>query len=415
MSTQDQAAVTRTNAVENMAGAQGAQGTAISMYCILLLSYTLMAADRYLFPVLAADVRKAFSFSIPEIGLLATIFTLGLGIGGIPTGYFLARYTRKMVLLTGIVIFSGATAVTTIIPGFWTMLLCLAAQGIGMSMLATSMFALAASYFSQNRSAAIGSVNFCYGIGGYLGPKLAGRLRQSYNSWHAPMLSFGAAGFVMAALIAVTVRPWFSETRRAAEVKADSGGATSLANPNSVILAILSVIHGLSMYGFLGLYPTFLREVLHYSPADAGAVVGFFGVGALASIPCGWIGDRYSPKLVMSGSLFCSAILGYLFFQPSPSMHMREFLTCIYGVTGSAILYVNLAGYHVKALRRSLSNRGSGMFVTSLYGGAAFGGLLLGKLANWGGWLRASEIEMSLFCFLGAILALALRPSEMSL
>jgi MFS family permease len=182
-----------------------------------------------------------------------------------------------------------------------------------------------------------------------------------------------------------------------------------------VILAILSVIHGLSMYGFLGLYPTFLREVLHYTPADAGGVVGFFGVGALASIPCGWIGDRYSPKLVMSGSLFCSAILGYLFFQPSPSMHMRELLTCIYGVTGSAILYVNLAGYHVKALRRSLSNRGSGMFVTSLYGGAAFGGLLLGKLANWGGWLRASEIEMSLFCFLGAILALALRPSEMSL
>ena len=29
-----------------------------------------------------------------------------------------------------------------------------------------------------------------------------------------------------------------------------------------------------------------------------------FGIGALASIPCGWIGDRYSPKLVLSGSLF---------------------------------------------------------------------------------------------------------------
>ena len=42
------------------------------------------------------------------------------------------------------------------------------------------------------------------------------------------------------------------------------------------------------------------------------------------------------------------------------------------------MLYVNLAGYHVKALRRSLSSRGSGMFVTSLYGGAAFGGYLLG-------------------------------------
>ena len=118
----------------------------------------------------------------------------------------------------------------------------------------------------------------------------------------------------------------------------------------------------------------------------------------------------------MSGSLLSIAVLGYLFFQPSPTMPMRELLTCIYGVTGSAVLYVNLAGYHVKALRRSLSSRGSGMFVTSLYGGAAFGGYLLGWLVGHaGGWLAASEIQMSLLCFLGAILALALRPSEMSL
>lgn len=385
------------------------------MYCVLLVSYILMAADRYLFPVLAADVRKAFGFSLANTGLLSTIFTLGLGIGGLPTGFLLARTSRKLVLLTGIVIFSSATALTTVVPGFWSMLVCLAAQGIGMSMLATSMFALAASYFADYRSAAIGSVNFCYGIGGFLGPFIAGKLRKAYN-WHAPMVSFGAFGFVMVALIAATVRPWFSETKHAAVAKADSGGAETLANRNTVILTVLSLIHGLSMYGFLGLYPLFLRESLHYAPDDAGKVIGFFGIGALASIPCGWIGDRFSPRLVMCGSLLCSSVLGYLFFQTSPSMGMREFLTCVYGVTGSAILYVNLAGYHVKSLRRSLSSKGSGMFVTSLYGGAAFGGYLLGFLVGHaGGWLAASEIEMSLLCFLGAILALALRPSEMSL
>jgi DHA1 family inner membrane transport protein len=96
-------------------------------------------------------------------------------------------------------------------------------------------------------------------------------------------------------------------------------------------------------------------------------------------------------------------------------MLTREILTCIYGVTGSAVLYVNLAGYHVKALRRSLSSRGSGMFVTSLYSGAAFGGYLLGGIAARGGWLLAGEIQMSLLSLVGAALALALRSSEMSL
>src|SRR5260370_41529506 len=107
-----------------------------------------------------------------------------------------------MVLLTGIFFFSAATALTPQVPGFWTMLVCLAAQGIGMSMLATSMFALAASYFSGYRSAAIGSVNFCYGIGGFLGPYLAGKLRQSYSTRRAPVPSFGAFGFVMVVPIA---------------------------------------------------------------------------------------------------------------------------------------------------------------------------------------------------------------------
>ena len=50
---------------------------AIAMFCVLLLSYVLMAADRYLFPVLAVDVRKDFGLTLSSAGLLSTIFTLG--------------------------------------------------------------------------------------------------------------------------------------------------------------------------------------------------------------------------------------------------------------------------------------------------------------------------------------------------
>jgi len=397
----------------------GMGGIAIAMFCVLLVSYVLMAADRYLFPVLAPDVRRAFGFSLSNTGLLSTIFTLGLGLAGLPTGYLLTRFSRKTVLLIGIAIFSGATALTTVAVGFFSMLVCLAAQGIGMSMLATSMFALAANYFSGNRAAAIGSVNFCYGLGGFLGPFLTGIIRTNYgssaNAWHAPMLAFGGFGFAMIAVIAATVRPWFSETQQASKTLADTGGASSLVNRNTVILTILSLIHGLTMYGFLGLYPTFLRENLHYSPAQAGTVIGFFGIGALGSILGGWLGDRVSPKLVLSGSLLAVAVLGSLFFLPSLGMVAREILACCYGLTGSSVLYVNLAGYHVKALRRSHSSRGSGMFVTSLYAGAAFGGYLLGALATPYGWQLASQIDISLLCLVGAVLALAIRPREMSL
>ena len=228
------------------------------------------------------------------------------------------------------------------------------------------------------------------------------------------MIAFGLFGFLMIGAIALGVRPWFSETQRASQARSDTGGAATLANRNTVLLTILCMIHGLSMYGFLGLYPTFLRESLHYTPKVAGFVVSFFGVGALASIAGGWIGDRISPRLALSGAFLCIAVLGYLFFQPSLSALTREILTCLYGVVGSAVLYVNLAGYHVKSLRAGLASRGSGMFVTSLYGAAAFSGYSIGAITSHVGWLRAGEIQMSLLCLIGAALSLALRPSEMS-
>jgi DHA1 family inner membrane transport protein len=393
----------------------GTRGVAIAMFCVLLTSYVLMAADRYLLSVLAPDVRRYFGFSLANTGLLTTIFTLGLGIGGLPTGYLLSRFSRKMVLLTGIAIFSTATVLTVRATGLGSMVVLLAVQGIGMAMLATSMFALAASYFVKNRAAAIGSVNFCYGIGGFIGPNLAGYLLTRYMNWKVPMAAFGLFGYFMIGLIIVSVRPWFSETKRAATARADAMGAPTLANRNTVILTILSIIHGLSMYGFLGLYPTFLREILHYTPSAAGAVMGFFGIGALASIGGGWIGDRFSPRVVLSAAYVGIAVLGYLFFQESASHLTRQILTCIYGVVGSAVLYVNLAGYHVKSLRGTLASRGSGMFVTTLYGAAAFSGYIMGAIASRAGWMMAAEIQMTLLSIVGAVLALALRPSEMAL
>src|SRR5260370_29070992 len=347
----------------------GTRTVAMTVYCILLLSYVLMAADRYLFPVIAPYVRWEFGFSRALTGLLTTIFTLGLGLGGLTTRYILARLSRKSVMLVGIAIFSGATALTTMIHGFWGMLFCLAAQGIGMAMLATSMFALAASYFMTYKAAAIGSVNFCYGIGGFVGSSLAGVLLTKYGNWRAPMVAFGLFGFVMIAIIAVSVRSWFSETRGAASGRMTAGGAESLWNRNSVLLTILSVIHGLSMYGFLGGYASFLQENLHYTPTRAGVVVGFFALGALASIARRWLGNRFPPPMVFIAAYACIAVLGYLFFQVTPAPGARELLTCHYRAVGSAVLYVSLAAYHVKSLRSSLASKGSGMFVTSLYGG----------------------------------------------
>jgi DHA1 family inner membrane transport protein len=79
------------------------------------------------------------------------------------------------------------------------------------------------------------------------------------------------------------------------------------------------------------------------------------------------------------------------------------------------MIYVNLAGYHVKALRSNLASRASGVFVTSLYGSAAFAGYLMGWIVTHAGWVTAGAIQISFLSLLAGVLALALRPDQMSL
>ncbi len=394
----------------------GSPSVALVMYSVMLLSYALMAANRFLLPTVATNVKNEFVFSLAQTGLLTTIFTLGLGLGGLPTGFLLSRFSRKTVLLCGIAIFSSAVAATTVATGFLSLVLCLAVMGVGMAMEATVMFALAASYFYNNRGAAIGSVNFCYGLGGIAAPIIAGWLLATYGNWRTPMQVFGAAGFVMIVLIGLFVRHWFSETKRASTARASTGGASSLTNRNTILLTIISLIYGLVLYGFLGMYVTFLRDPngLAFPPQTAARVYSLFGVGALLSIAGGWLGDKFSPKTVLAGAFLTTAVLGYLFVHGPATIGFQGALTFTYGVVGSAILYVNLAGYHVKAVQSSLASKGSGMFVTSLYTSSALAGYLMGFFANQIGWVAAFGVQISLLSVVAAVLALGLRQSEMS-
>ncbi len=385
------------------------------MYGVLLLAYSVNAADRQLFALLAHDVRVQYGFSLSDTGLLTTIFTLGLAVAGLPTGFLLARFSRKTVLLLGIGIFSTGTALTVLALGFPDMLVYLAATGIGEAMQLTVMIAIAANYFVGYRAAAIGSMNVSFGLGAFTGPILGGLLLTSFGNWHAPMIAFGLFGFLMMALIALTVRPWFSETHRAANARTDFLGAPTLLNRNTIILTVLSVIGGLVLFGFTGMYPTYLREALNYTPKAAGIVASFYGFGALLSIGGGWLGDRFSPRAVLSAAFFCIAALGYLCFHGSEAIVPRAILTCAYGAIGSGTIYVNLAGYHVKAVRSSLSSRASGMFVTSLYAAAAAAGYLMGGIASHAGWALAGEIQISLLSVVAGSLALSLRPERMAL
>jgi MFS transporter, DHA1 family, inner membrane transport protein len=389
---------------------------AIAAIAVLIASYCVNAMDRTLFPLMLTDVRKEYGFSLPQAGLMSTFFTLGMTLAGIPTGYLMSRYSRKTVIQVGIFIYSAATIITVVAVAFADMLFYRAITGIGEAMQLTALLAVFSSYFARYRAAGVGILNYAYAGGAAIGPALGAKLLVDYGTWRAPMIIYGVIGLVMMVLIAALVRPSLSETNTAKQQNARiaAGGASTLKNPNTFVLVVLSIIFGLALYGYLGMYPTFLREQLHYAPADAGRVMSIYGLGVLISLFSGWLGDRFSPRVVLGTSFLLASATAALLFNGPADFASQAAFSLVLGATFSGTIFVNLAAYHVKSVSADLSGRASGVFVTSVYGSATIAGYVIGWIVGLAGWTVAGNIQLVLLCLTGAVISLALRPERMA-
>ncbi len=164
-------------------------------FTILIGSYVVNAMDRTLFPLLLPEGRREYGFNLPEAGLMSTVFTIGMALAGLPTGYLMSRYARKSVAQIGMFIFSAATPVTVLATGFGDMLFYRALTGIGEAMQLTALLAIVSSFFPNYRAAGIGALNCSYGVGAVLGPLLGAAMLSTYGTWRGPMIGFGIIGF----------------------------------------------------------------------------------------------------------------------------------------------------------------------------------------------------------------------------
>ena len=387
---------------------------AVLMYAALLVSYVINAMDRQLYSVIASDVGSEFGFTLPQLGLQSTIFTLGMGVAGIPAGLLLAKASRRGVALAGLAIFSAATLLTAYATGFWDLLAYRFASGVGEALQLTALLAIAAGYFVHNRALAVGAINFTFGVGAWIGPNLGAALRDQ-GGWRLPLIVFGLSGFVILVLVAVAVRPWLTEARGQAvqEEPLVDNGAERILSRNPMLLAASTVFAGLAIYAYLGLYPTYLREDLGYTPKQAGLALSMYGLGALFSLVGGWLGDRLDFRRLLAVAMGVSAVTGYLLFSGVESIGVHIVLSFVYGAAISGVVYANLAAGIIKSVKRHVSGHGSGLFVASIYIPAAFSGYLLGVLVEQFGWTGAALIQISAFSVIAAALVLSVHKAKL--
>ncbi|GKQ38853.1 MFS transporter [Streptomyces sp. A012304] len=382
-------------------------------FSLLTLSYLVNAMDRQVFPPLLPNIRQEYGFSLEQGGLLATNFTLGMAIAGLPAGYLLDRFRRKTVLLVSIVIYSLGTMATPLATGFADMTVYRVVSGFGEGMQSAAIFAAVGAFFAHRRGLAFGAIGVGYSLGVFFSPLIGVRLMSAHDTWHSPFYLFGAAGLLIAAVSLFLVRPALTEATadKAASTRTYEYMPASPYNRNTLALAVHSVVSGVAVYGFIGLYPTYLISSLHYSSEQAALAMSFLGFGGMLAILGGWLGDHANQRNLLIMSLLACSAVSVGVYQTHAGVGTQCALAFLMGVFGLGFLYPNTNSAFQRAVRPEQIGRASGLFVTSYYGTAAFSGLLFAALVDSLGWRQAGLLQVTLLPLVGVLALTFVRTS----
>jgi predicted MFS family arabinose efflux permease len=165
---------------------------------ILFLIYISSFVDRQIVAVLGTAIRDDLGFTNTQVGVLyGPAFSLIYAICGIFMGWFADQFSRKYIILIGLLIWSLMTVVSGFASSFIFLVTARLFVGVSQSALSPAVYSLLADYFPPEKRARVFSV---YASGIFVGVGLSfligGSVAEMYD-WREAMKTVGWPGLVL--------------------------------------------------------------------------------------------------------------------------------------------------------------------------------------------------------------------------
>lgn len=283
---------------------------------VLTLIYVFSFMDRQIFSLLVRPLRSDLHIGDTQVSLLMGFsFALFYTFFGIPIGYLADVYSRRLIIATGLVLWSVFTAGCGLAQTFALMLVLRMGVGVGEAALSPAAYSLITDYFPGERLATAMSV---YSMGIYVGSGLSfllGGLVVSYASaktmWNLPLVGaihpwqliffvVGLPGIALAPLLCTVREP---TERRAAALRSAVPMRRVLSylleNRTTVLLHNIGFgLLALSSYASSAWVPEFYRRRFHWDIGTIGIVYGSIVavMGCLGLLGAGRIADSLQSR-----------------------------------------------------------------------------------------------------------------------
>ena len=277
------------------------------------LGWSMDAFDYFIVVLVYADIAKDFHVSLTRMAFLTTATLLMRPIGAAIFGLWADRVGRKKALIVDVMFYSVIGFLCAFAPNYSILLVLRLLYGIGMG----GEWGLGASLSMEKvpprrRGLVSGIVQQGYAIG-YLFAAVAYLLVNNLTDWGWRGLF---ALSILPALVSLFVRARVTESevwmetrenmvRNQTKIRQVLGNAAVLRR--LVYLVLLMTAFNWMSHGTQDVYPTYLKEGLHFSPNTALYIAMVYNVGALiGGTIMGAASERFGRRAVI---VFC-AVLG---------------------------------------------------------------------------------------------------------
>jgi MFS family permease len=222
-----------------------------SFYALGLLAVTnlLSFINRNVIFALFEPIKLELSISDAQLGWLASAYVLVFSLAALPFGVLSDLRSRRAVITTGVVLWSGFTLASGFVISFGQLLVCRAFVGMGAAAFSAAAQSLTADYFPlRGRAVALGILSAGITLGGVIGIWLGGRLEAAYG-WRTALIAVSVPGFALAMLTARLQDPVRTSTLPLhVALRELHIGLTTLLRPFLPLLWSLAVGSALSIY-----------------------------------------------------------------------------------------------------------------------------------------------------------------------
>ncbi|MEM3096305.1 MAG: MFS transporter [Nitrososphaerota archaeon] len=243
------------------------------------------------------SIGAEMGLDLPRLGLLGTVFLLGVGLFQIPSGVLAAERGARQISLAGLGLSSLFAALSSVAPTFETLLLTRFATGAAMAFFFGPGIGLFSPLFSPSeRGLALGIYNTGFHVGSMVALGAWATLIDTIG-WRYSLLIPGIAGIALTAVTAVVTRGLRSTGIKEGYIP---GLVRVLKDREIWRLSAALTIGGGTWYAVSQFGIVYLSSEAGVTVGTAGLLVSLLAVGSIVGSPLsGKIYDMVRSKVLL--------------------------------------------------------------------------------------------------------------------